>query len=130
MGAKSGVINKLMAHFPARTKRLIFIASFSANVRSRKLDHETIRRLNALFDLCATENAMQLPGYLSKVIWNNEVVYDLNRFFRGDETVSESNFDSIVRNVIELMPSWMRYDDKETEEDVRTLLIHRKEVFG
>jgi hypothetical protein len=130
---RRGAIAFLDRHLQGRTKRLIFLASLSARLKdSSKLDHDTMKKLNTLMDLCKDESAIKLPVELSKVIWHGKASYEICR----DQVSSLSSLSSdrinlISTRVLTAMPAWLRYgNDDEMQKDVAKLLTCRTAVLG
>lgn len=131
---KSLFVNYLEKRLPSRTKRLIFLASLSAKVTTEgdQFDPETLRKINSLLRICGSEKAMNLPIHLNEVIWNNEVVCDVEKLMALDgKEEQEELVQSFVQSVMAVMPKWLKYGRQgDTQKDLETLFRNSKFVFG
>lgn len=126
---RSGLQNLLGRHLPGRTKRLIFLASFSARLKNcTSLNKETVHRLNQLMVLATEESAIQLPVQLSKAIWKDSNLDMPGQVCLADTDLSKDTIQKITEQVLRQTPSWLRYGDEK--QDVEKLLNNRSLVFG
>jgi hypothetical protein len=122
----------LKRHLPGRTKRLIFLASFSARLKgSNNFDSATLKKLNEAMALASSDSSIKLPVHLSRAIWDGKTVFDI-----CDENVCSAPFDTahvrlLAQRVIDAMPSWLRYGEEAViKEDISKLLDNRDIVLG
>jgi hypothetical protein len=114
---------------PERTKRLMFLASFSAQLKDPKeMNGELLHKLNVLLSLSVDDNALKLPVHLSHAIWRNRPLEPGVRLSLKAESLQDRAY-SISRKVVAAMPSWLRYgDDASMSKDVVDLLHNWKHV--
>jgi hypothetical protein len=112
---------------PDRTKRMMFLASFSARVKdSPVMDIEVMKKLNRVLTLSSSESALKLPIHLSHAIWRGRSFVDIC----GEPEILEGRItpdrvQSASRKAVLEMPSWLRYSKiEEIERDVKLLLVH------
>lgn len=129
----SGLLGGILSE---RMKRLVFLASFSARMKnqaSTPFDHETVHKLNQLMTLCSTEEAIQFPVILNKVIWRGRTVFEI---VADQQILSSYPFDKerlqqLASRVLEAMPKWLRYGTDDTiRGDVEKLLTNRSVLIG
>lgn len=114
---------------PKRTKRLIMLVSFSACFKERPvLDDRSLKKLNELMNLCRSDKALELPVVVSRVIWRDTDVQELQPDLRSS-ALSESKLAQCVQRIKASVPAWLRYDEPRMEHDLRRLLEHRQEVL-
>lgn len=136
MHLKLGTIAAGMVHFvvkrlPDRAKRAIFVASLSANVkRTSELDETTLKKLNELMGLCRNVDSLRIPAPVSKVIWDGRIVFDVSRVFTETAQVSDGDISLIISVIKNQIPDWLRYGEKDIDQDLKTLIEHRREVFS
>lgn len=120
------------ASFPERTKRLIFLASFSARLRDQdSFDRETVHKLNEVMALASNEQSINLPVHLSKVIWRDRVIHDLaTKDVLSTPNFSKEGLQDLVERVLEAMPAWLRYAEGKMREDIVRLLNHKSVLIG
>jgi hypothetical protein len=100
---------------PDRTKRMMFLASFSARVKD-----------SPVMDIEVSESALKLPIHLSHAIWRGRSFVDIC----GEPEILEGRItpdrvQSASRKAVLEMPSWLRYSKiEEIERDVKLLLVH------
>lgn len=125
---KNMFIELLDKHLPRRTKRLLFLASFSARVKGEaNFDSDTLRKLNHLMALSNTDSALQLPIHLSRAIWEGRTISEIC----GDEIregqLTPERVATATGRIVSLMPAWLRYGRQEDiERDVKQLLVHHQ----
>jgi hypothetical protein len=121
--------NMLDRHLSARTKRLLFLASFSAQLKDPKeINSEMLRKLNQMLELSSDDAALKLPMQLSHAIWRNRPLEPGLRLSLRTQTLPGAA-SSIGLKVIKAMPKWMRYgDDKRMQTDVEQLLRNWQRV--
>lgn len=114
--------NMLDRHLSERTKRLLFLASFSAQLRDpSEYDKEVLHKLNQMFALASDDAALKLPVHLSHAIWRNRPLEPgLRLTLRAGDIRPRAKV--ISTKILEAMPRWMRYDDKRMLKDVEQLL--------
>jgi hypothetical protein len=135
-GLKVAIVNRiggfLQRHLPNRTKRLIFLASLSARLKNtQNFDNATLTKLNQVMVLSHTESAIKLPVQLSRAIWNGRSAGEIFNADLQKESLQKERLAELVANVINSMPAWLCYGEKETiEQDVSRLLNNRDAVLG
>lgn len=119
----------LNRHLSERTKRLLFLASFSAQLRDPKeFDSELLHKLNAMFELSSDDAALKLPVQISHAIWRNRPLEPGLRLTLRTESM-QGRATALGKKVIEAMPSWMRYgDDKRMLKDTEQLLSNWQQL--
>lgn len=131
---------------PDRTKRLVLLSSLTARLRDTNFfDQCTIEKLNKLMVLASNPEAIGLPVHLSKVIWQGkDVKYIMHSCFlnqsvsllaNGDESARYSNIQlsitNTAMNIIDGMPSWLRYGKKdEIMNDIVNLLNNYEDIVS
>lgn len=115
-----------------RTKRLIFLASFSARIKGQtNFDSETLHKLNKVMALASNDEAVRLPVHLSRAIWRGRTIHEI-----ADQAVLSASFDKerlqqFASRVLEAMPKWLRYgSDDVIRDDLAKLLTHRSVLIG
>jgi hypothetical protein len=118
-------------YLPVRTKRLMFLASFSAQLKDPKeINRELLHKLNKVLSLSADDNALKFPVHLSHAIWRNRPLEPGVKLSLKTEAVRDRAH-AVARKVIAAMPEWLRYDDEaKMSEDVENLLqnLHQPEL--
>jgi hypothetical protein len=128
---RKGVTAFLGHVLPTRTKRLIFLASFSARVKeedatpSSTLDNAALRKLNELLTLGADPKALGLPVQLSRVIWRGRSVADIAGEQLPIDRITPDRVESVSQQIVSAMPQWLKYDPTDKMVgDVKKLLVH------
>jgi len=145
MNHVTGVIRKSFAaflgqHLSGKTKRMVFLASFSARLKAESFkdsvnlanDDETLAKLNEVMVLAHRPSAAKFPVALSKVIWQDQTVEQITQEdVRTATTFTKEHLQKISARVLDAMPSWLRYDsDPVIKNDVTKLLENRNLVLG
>lgn len=145
MNQVTGVIQKGFAaflgqHLSGKTKRMVFLASLSARLKSESFkgsmsfadDDETLAKLNEVMVLAHRPSAAKLPVALSKVIWQDQTVEQITQEdVRTSKPFTKEHLQKISARVLDAMPSWLRYDsDPVIKSDVTKLLENRSVVLG
>lgn len=123
-----GLLNRV----PARTKRVILLASITAGVKEKPdLDPETIKKLNELLQLCTNEKALSFPAHLASLIWDGQVITMVKDDLQNKEVLNSNCLTDMVSRFKQCIPSWLRYEDAELDSDLKklfknfnTLLVH------
>jgi len=120
---RSGLAGMLGQHLSERTKRILFLASFSAQLKDpSEFDDEMRHKLNQMLELSSDDNALKLPVHLSHAIWRNRPFELGVRLSLKNESVQERAH-LLGKKVMEAMPKWLRYgDDKRMLGDLEQLL--------
>lgn len=120
------------ACFPEPTKRLIFLASFSARLKDQdSFDSETLRKLNEVMTLAKNEQLINLPCAWSKVIWRGRVLHDIASKEVLATNFSKERLQQLADRILEATPSWLRYGSPEAmRRDVARLLDNRSVLIG
>lgn len=130
---RAGVTSLLEELLPGRTKRLIFLASFSARLKGEApLDNETLAKLNTVMVLSSSDSAIKLPVVLSKAVWNGRTISEITHDeVRTPQTLTKDRLQTIATSVLSAMPKWLRYDnDAAIRADVVKLIDNRNLVLG
>lgn len=129
---KRGMISLLDSQLPRRTKRLIFLASFSARMKNeRQFDNDTLEKLNKLMVLSNSDSALKLPIHLSKVIWNGRTLNDICADSFAEGPLSTDRVAVAAEQIVNRMPNWLRYGRRnDIVADVKKLLLNRVEVLA
>jgi hypothetical protein len=137
---RSGLASALGKHLSGKTKRMVFLASLSARLKSDSKkeigqfadDDETLAKLNEVMALAHSTSATKLPVVLSKVIWQGQALEQIAlEDVRTSKPFTKERLQQISARVLDAMPSWLRYDsDPVIERDVTKLLQHRGLVLG
>ncbi len=145
MNHVTGVIKKgasalLEKHLSGKTKRMVFLASFSARLKSESTkgamsfadDDETLAKLNEVMALAHSPSATKFPVVLSKAIWQGRTVAQITQEdVRTSQPFTKEHLQKISARVLDAMPSWLRYDsDPVIKRDVTKLLENRNLVLG
>jgi hypothetical protein len=120
----TGRMASLAAKFlPERTKRLMFLASFGAQLKDPKeMSNELLHKLNQVLSLSPDDNALKFPVHLSHAIWRNRPLEPgVKQSFKAEGIQDRAH--GIARKVVAAMPSWLHYgDEAKREKDVVDLL--------
>lgn len=137
---KGGLASVLGKHLSGKTKRMVFLASLSARLKSDSKeeigqfadDDETLAKLNEVMALAHRTSSTKLPVVLSKVIWQGQTVELIaQEDVRTSKPFTKERLQQISARVLDAMPSWLRYDsDPVIKSDVTKLLEHRGLVLG
>jgi hypothetical protein len=129
---KRGMLHVLDTQLPRRTKRLIFLASFSARMKNEKqFDSATLEKLNRLMVLSSNDSALKLPIHLSKVIWNGRTINDICGDSFADGQLSSDRVAIAAEQIVNRMPNFLRYGRRnDIVADVKKLLSNRFEVLA
>lgn len=121
--------NMLDRHLSERTKRLLFLASFSAQLRDpSEFNKEMLHKLNQMFELASDDAALKLPIHLSHAIWRNRPLEPGLRLTLRTEDI-RPRVQVIGKKIITAMPKWMRYgDDKRMQNEVEQLLRNMQQA--
>ena len=145
MNQVTGVFRKGLAaflekHLSGKTKRMVFLASFSARLKSESTketmsladDDETLAKLNEVMALAHSPSAIKFPVVLTKVIWQGQTVEQITQEdVRTSQPFTKERLQKISAAVLDAMPSWLRYDsDPVIKRDVTKLLENRSLVLG
>lgn len=109
---------------PERTRRMVFIASIVALLSQQKnVDGETIHRLNKIFTLAHSdrEKVIELPMLLCTVIWEGTESAKICRDGVCELSWTSEKTEIFLRKIMPTIPTWLRYQDKQMEDDIRNL---------
>lgn len=113
---------------PERTKRLMFLASFSAHLKeTNQMSGEALRKINELFKLSADDNALKFPVHLSHAIWRNRPLEPGVRQSITSEDI-RPRAQALASKVIAAMPQCLRYNEAKMSQDVVDLLSNWQRV--
>jgi hypothetical protein len=128
MKVREAGVQFLGTHLQRRTKRLIFLASFSARVKDEQVfDDPTLEKLNELMKLGADDAALKLPIHLSKVIWRGKTIEDICGDTVLRSQLTPDTLDAAVERIVSAMPAWLRYGRQgDVQKDLKKLLVHRR----
>lgn len=119
------------AKLPSRTKRLIVLASLAALLPSRQksFDDNALRKLNDLMQLGHEPKALSLPVYLTHAIWRDDKRTEIINVVNNQGLTSDPR--AAARQVMVLIPEWLRYDDADgIMDDVERLISLRSEILA
>jgi hypothetical protein len=121
--SKSSVVREAFAGVLARTfsdrmKRTILFASLAASQDGSRFSKEMIHKLNKVMVLAESDQPLQVPVMLSRVIWSGDrgeqVLYAMTQCSSPDES---------VEHLMGIIPNWLRYDNlKGMREDLLKLV--------
>lgn len=127
-----GLASLAMRVLPERTKRLMFLASFSAHLKeTNEMSGELLHKLNKMFELSVDDNALKLPVHLSRAIWRNRPLEaGVKQTLRVDDIRPRSTpaISAIANKIIAAMPACLRYDEAKMSEDVTKLIRNWQHV--
>jgi hypothetical protein len=88
------MLTKILHYFlsfilPNRIKRMIYLSSLAPILLDRKPDISLASELNSNLRIASNYNALLLPMYLSRYIWNDT--------------------DMVKHNIIDHVPFWLKY---------------------
>lgn len=115
---------------PRRTRRLILYASLTAMLREQgELDARLLAQLNQVMGLSEGTEALKLPVFLQEAIWESPAGIDLpTGAYLGSS--KSMDLETFVRQFIERVPSWLRYDRREVvEAELRRFFTHTKTLL-
>ena len=130
---KQFVGNLLDKRLPMKTKRQVFLASFTALLKgATTYDQETFSKLNRVLALSESgDSALGVSAILSNVIWNGKTSYDVCNEDVTQGTFSADRISQVVANVLSIMPKWLLYGTTEDiEKDVSVILKGQLGLFG
>lgn len=116
-------------YLPVRTKRLMFLASFAAQLKEPKeMSGELLHKLNKVLSLSADDNALKFPVHLSHAIWRNRPLEaGVKQSLKTSDIRPRAQ--AVARKVIAAMPACLRYgDEAEMSQDVENLLRNWQHV--
>lgn len=117
---------------PERTKRLIFLASFSAQLKDPKeMSNELLHKLNKVLELSADDAALKFPVHLSHAIWRNRPLEPgVKQTLRANDfrPRAAQAITALSAKIIAAMPSCLRYDEDKMSEDVQKLIRNWQHV--
>lgn len=104
--------------FSDRMKRAILFASLAASQDGSRFSKEMIHKLNKVMVLAESDQPLEIPVMLSRVIWSGD---------RGDQVLYAmtqcKTLDESVDRLMESIPSWLRYGNlKGMREDLVKLV--------
>jgi hypothetical protein len=114
---------------PERTKRLMFLASFSGQLKDpTEMSNELLHKLNKVLSLSVDDAALRFPVHLSHAIWRNRPLEPGVKQSLKMEGIHDRAH-AVSRKIIAAMPSWLRYgDEAEMSKDVEDLLRNWQHV--
>ena len=118
----------LFKFLPARTKRLVFLASIFGYIKDTKeICDDTLEKINRIMHLSRDNHSMSLPIVMKDVIWKdlkdveNEGITDFKKYILS--LAENNNVEMVVQTLINKAPCWTLYgDDKTITKDVKLLL--------
>jgi hypothetical protein len=115
--------NMLKQRLSERTKRILFVASFSAQLKDPgTLNGEMVSKLNSMLELASDDAALKFPIHLSQVIWRNRPLEPGLRVSLRNGSL-HSRASSLGKKIMDAMPSWMQYgDESKMQSDIEQLL--------
>ncbi len=121
-------INLLGSHLSDRTKRLMFLASFSARAKEiPSFDKPTLQKLNKLMKLCNDESALKFPILISRAIWHGRTFSEICGDAILEGALTPARLSAASQTIISMMPAWLKYGDPlAIEKDVKQLLSNRQ----
>jgi hypothetical protein len=125
-GRIAGMLDR---HLPERTKRLLFLASFSGQLKDPgEFSDETLHKLNKMLDLSTDDAALRLPVHLSHAIWRNRPLEaGLRLSLKADH--AQEGVHALSTKVLEAMPKWLRYgDEPRMRREIEKLLCNWQHV--
>lgn len=126
-------ISVIERRMPNRTKRLVFISSLAMrlSVNNEVIDEAMLIRLNKELGLANNASSMQLPAYMSDIIWSSMKSHELITSSITKEKLTNARIKRIIKSVLLATPCWLKYDDeKHIAQDVEKLISSRSIVFG
>lgn len=127
------LVQALTTKLPTRTKRLIFLASFTAMVENTtSLSSQAVSKLNHLMALATNEAAIQLPVRLSAAIWNGKRLEDFcGGCCHSLECMSYEQRGEVCRRISEMAPKWLHYGaEDDIVHDIARILDHRQQLLA
>jgi hypothetical protein len=129
VGMRVRFSSMLDRHLPERTKRLLFLASFSAQLKApQEFNREMLHKLNKMLDLSADDAALKFPIHISRAIWRNRP-FDTGVRFDARALQEQTDVRGFGMRIVSAMPKWLRYgDDSKMVCDVERLLRNWQQV--
>lgn len=104
-------------------KRIIFITSlYFQVVQLERLKADALSKLNSMMNLAANEQALQLPAALRGIVWNHTTIGEELSVELLDQEISTERAHLLSERVVELSPSWVRYNRRDMLSDVFDLI--------
>lgn len=100
---------------PKKAKRILMLVSLHAQlVQDGVFDDETLKKLNDSMRLADSEDALGYPAHFHSVLLSRdrlpeEVVSQLGQY-SGDQCLPYNEAQRVSKMLIELTPTWLRYD--------------------
>jgi hypothetical protein len=120
---KPSVVREAFASVLARTftdsmKRAILFASLAASQDGPRFSKEMIHKLNKVMVLANSDQPLEIPVMLSRVIWSGD---------RGDQVLYAmtqcKTQDEAVEHLMSVIPNWLRYGNlKGMREDLMKMV--------
>ena len=120
---KSSVVRQTFANVLAKTftdrmKRAILFASLAASQDGTRFSKEMIHKLNNIMVLAESDQPLQMPVMLSRVIWSGD---------RGEQVLYAmtkcSSVEESVECLMSAIPEWLKYGNlKGMREDLVKLV--------
>jgi hypothetical protein len=116
-------------HLPERTKRLLFLASFSAQLKApQEFNGEMLHKLNKMLELSTDDAALKFPIHISHAIWRNRPL-ELGVRIDSKALPDQTEVRGIGLRIVSAMPKWLRYGDEcKMLHDVERLLHNWQQV--
>ena len=114
---------------PKHGKRIIFVSSLYAQVTQlERMKADVVSKLNSVMNLAYREEALHLPAAISRVVWRNSRVGQVLTRELLNQDIDEKKMREVSQSVVKLTPVWMRYGDKDMENDVRSLILNGRNL--
>jgi hypothetical protein len=129
VGMRVRFSSMLDRHLPERTKRLLFLASFSAQLKApQEFNREMLHKLNKMLDLSADDAALKFPIHISGAIWRNRP-FEAGARIDTRTLQDQTDVRGLGMRIVSAMPKWLRYgDDGRMLCDVERLLRNWQHV--
>jgi hypothetical protein len=129
VGMRVRFSSMLDRHLPERTKRLLFLASFSAQLKApQEFNREMLHKLNKMLDLSADDAALKFPIHISGAIWRNRP-FEAGTRIDTRTLQDQTDVRGLGMRIVSAMPKWLRYgDDGRMLGDVERLLRNWQHV--
>jgi len=117
---------------PNRTKRMLFLTSFFAQIKegSEGVDAETLAKLNKAMSLVKREDSLNIGIQLNRAIWNGKSSKELCLDELHQRELTPMTLRHICTDVIKAMPGWLRYaPEPAIREDLVKLFGARMKVL-
>lgn len=117
------VVNVIGYLLPRRIKRMVLIISLYSLYKGQdNIDDQTLHKLNQLLRLSHSDEALQLPRYLSNVIWKGRTTEDILSKEIVEGKLDNNNLQQAIASIYEKAPPSLIKGCRITKHEIKTIL--------